>query len=170
MGTGITDGDKWSEDDEGNDLIPRKQAEYIQTLISGEFRTEAERCAAVGITERQGRRWKTNPRFRAEWERLANEQMVGAERLHRVVDVLFQAATKNQDVTAAKEYLRYIERFLPAKRIIQTDRELEHLSDSELEAEIAQLISGDFTDEDDALEGVLSDSDAVLVPDTREAF
>jgi hypothetical protein len=146
VGTGITDGDKWDEDDSGRDLMPRKQAEYLELLLDGKFKTDAERCAELQITQRQGRRWRANPRFRAEWERRANERMVSADRLHQVVDVLFNAATNNQDVTAAKEYLRYVERFLPAKRIIQTDRELEHLSDDELEAEIQALMAQESDD------------------------
>lgn len=176
MGTGITEGDRWSEDESGTELMPRKQAEYLEALLDGTFATEAERCAALGITPKQGRRWRANPRFRAEHERRANERMVSADRIHAVVDVLYDAATKLKDVGAAKHYLQYVEKFLPSQRIIQRDRELEHYSDDELEAEIQRIIHGDeFADDDDiefaetALESAVSAFEALDGADHWEA-
>lgn len=140
--------------------MPRKQAEYLDALLSGEYKTEAERCAFVGVEVRQGRRWRENSRFKAEWERRANEKMTSTERVQRMVDVLYKAGEAG-DVGAAREYLKYVERFLPQRRVVQSDTELSSLSDAELEAEIAGLMSNELDSTDWGPEAALSASNEV---------
>lgn len=141
MGLRIAEGDKWGSDDEGNALIPRRQAEYLESLLEGRYKTAAEAATALDIPLRTLRYWRTDPRFRAEWERQATERMVATDRIQSVVDVLYNAAVNAQDVQAAREYLKYVERFQPPRRVVEADREVEHLSDEELADEIARLLA-----------------------------
>ena len=78
----------------------------------------------------------------SEWDRRAAELNVHPERTQGVVDALHAAAIQG-DVKAASLYLQYIEKFTPKRRLVlDDDREVSGLSDSELHAELESLMRG----------------------------
>jgi hypothetical protein len=145
MAVGITEGDKWQKDEESGDyLIPRRQSDYIDWIFENPSATAQQAADALEIPLRTLRAWRRDPRFKAEWKRRSEERMVDTARIQRVVDVLYNAAVNTADVKAATEYLKYIERFLPPRRPIEHDSEVEGMSDEQLAAEVASLLADDL--------------------------
>ena len=78
-------------------------------------------------------------------EKRAAEKNISTYRVQSVVDVLFKAATENNDVKAAQMYLQYVQPLLP-KRGPQDVRETvdtKQLTDEQLVEELKQL-AGDL--------------------------
>lgn len=138
---------KWSRDDSGNLVMPALQSEYLDWLLDdGKERfpdTEAEWCRAHNVARDTCRKWKQDRRFREQWERRATERNISPERLHRVIDVLYDAAVRTGDVAAAKQYILYSERLLPPKAV-KRDASVMHMTDAELRAEVEGILAAGF--------------------------
>ena len=138
-------GKGWKTDPEtGEQVMPDKWKAYLDWLLSEsrEPATTREWAIQNDVNERTVRRWKNDSRFIREWDRRAAELNVHPERTQSVVDALHAAAVAG-DVKAASLYLQYIEKFTPKRRVVvDDDRMVSGLSDSELHAELESLMEG----------------------------
>ena len=128
----------------GQQVMPDKWKAYLDWLLSEvrEPATSKAWAAENGLNDRTVRRWKADSRFIREWDRRAAELNVHPERTQSVIDALHAAAVTG-DVKAASLYLQYIEKFTPKRRLVlDDDREVSGLSDSELHAELESLMEG----------------------------
>lgn len=131
----------WSEDSQGNLVPPQLQSDYLDWLLSDERMppTKREWCLLQNVPEGTVSKWESDRRFKAEWERRAQERTISPERLQAVIDVLYKNATDMQDVGAAKQFLLYAEKLMPPKEI-RRDNSVAHLTDAELCAEVETIL------------------------------
>jgi len=133
----------WQTDpDSGEKVMPSDWSDFLDWMLSEdrEPATQKEWAAGHDLNERTVRRWKSDPRFIREWDRRAAELNVHPERTQSVVDALYKQAAQG-DVKAATLYLQYIDKFTPKRRVLVDDeRDAAGLSDSELAAELADLV------------------------------
>ena len=138
-------GKGWKTDpDTGEKVMPDNWKKYLDWLLSEDREPSTTKAWAAenGVNDRTVRRWKADPRFIREWDRRAAELNVHPERTQSVVDALHAAAVAG-DVKAASLYLQYIEKFTPQRRVVvDDDRMVAGLSDSELHAELESLMEG----------------------------
>lgn len=130
---------------EGDSLVmPALQSEFLDWLLTPEgereHKTIKDWCDAHGTATKTTLSWRKDRRFRQEWERRADEKNISVDRIQNVIDTLYNAACKG-DVMAAKMYLQHVEKMRPTK-VVDTDADVAHLSDAELEAEINDLLGG----------------------------
>lgn len=130
---------RWREDDEGNLLMPQKQAAFLEWLVADEHNppSQARWCMENDVHERTVQGWKRDPRFVAEWERRLNEKNVSPERIQAMLDTIWEAA--KTDFKAATAYLTYIEKFMPAPEKRTADKGIRDMTDEELDAAMAAL-------------------------------
>lgn len=138
-----TDPLKWSKDDAGRDVIPEKQSQFLEWLLSDVRNPETERewAEANGFSPDTVKKWKQNRKFREEWERRALDRNISVETTQDVMRTIIKAA-KRGDITAAKHYMQYVERLMPTKQV-ERDDSVAHLTDEELESEIRGLLDGE---------------------------
>jgi hypothetical protein len=119
--------------------MPDAWSAFLDWLLLGHERQplhQYEWAAENGVHEDSLRRWKRDPRFIREWDRLASEVNVSPERVQGVVDALWAKAAVG-DVKAASLYLQYVEKFTPKRRVVvDDDREAAGMSDAELADEL----------------------------------
>lgn len=127
----------------GEETMPELQEEFLEWLLTDPRlpASQGQWAREHGINDRSVKRWKADPRFIAKWEEAARKKNISVDRVQRVVDSLFNAATITGDVKAASLYLQYIDRFTPRKAITIEDRSTKDLSDEQLMAELAELAS-----------------------------
>lgn len=132
----------WQKRD-GRWVMPEKQSRFLDWLLTPaadrEHQYIKDWCAANGVDSHTPADWKRDRRFRREWEDRANAKNIGVERMQNVIDTLYEAAVDG-DVQAAKLYIQEVEKLRPPRQV-EADRDIEHLSDEELEAEIMELLS-----------------------------
>jgi hypothetical protein len=110
----------WSVADDGSDVMPPMQREFVEWLLLGHERLPLSYAAWAsehGVHTDSLRRWKRNPRFIREWDRRASEVNVSPERVQGVVDALWRKA-QGGDVKAAGLYLQYVDKFTPKRRVV----------------------------------------------------
>lgn len=131
---------KWSTDSDGRAVMPEKQSQFLDWLLSDlrKPETEKEWAAENDISSETLKKWKQNRKFREEWERRALDRNISVETTQDVMRTLKKAAQRG-DVTAAKFYMQWVERLMPPKQVDRDDT-IAHLSDEELEAEMRQLL------------------------------
>lgn len=132
---------RWREDEDGNLLMPRKQSEFLDWLLS-EIKqppTQAQWCLENDVHERTVQTWKKDARFRREWEKRAADKNISVERIQDMVDTLYNAG-KAGDTKAALSYLQYVERFLPPPTKDTADQGIRGMSDEELDAALAEFV------------------------------
>jgi transcriptional regulator with XRE-family HTH domain len=104
-------------------------------------RTQKELADELMVSPRTIRDWRDDDRFRRVWEKRAKEVAGDPERIQRVLNALFDAATDPQArdrVAAGKLYLESINAIKPPTVEVSVTRKLEELSDDELNAMIAK--------------------------------
>jgi hypothetical protein len=135
---------RWQEDENGNLVMPQLQREFLEWLLTvPRPGTQAQWAREHGCDERAVRRWKTDARFKREWEARAKELNISTERVQTVLDNLYLTASTNQGpagVKAADLYLQYVGKFLPTQRVVTVEDDLEKLSNEDL----ARLAAGDM--------------------------
>lgn len=131
----------WQKHD-GKWIMPEKQSRFLDWLLTPkeerEHKTQMAWCEANGVGIHTPADWKRDRRFRREWEDRAAAKNIGVDRMQSVIDTLYEAAV-NGDVAAAKLYIQEVEKLRPPRQL-EADRDVEHLSDEELEAEIRGLL------------------------------
>ena len=137
-------GKQWKADPEtGEKIMPKKWKDLLDWLLQGPDRDpklQYEWAAENDINENSIRRIKRDPRFAKEWDRRAAELNIHPERTQTVIDALFAQAADG-DVKAASLYLQYIEKFTPKRKVlVDDDRDVAALSDSELADELEAQI------------------------------
>jgi hypothetical protein len=133
---------RWRRDDDtGESLMPMKQSEFLDWLLSDikSPPSQAQWAMANDVNERTVQTWKKDPRFVAEWEKRAADKNISPERIQDMVDTLYQAG-KNGDIKAAKDYIDYVSRFLPPPELRTNDKGIQGMSDEELDAAISALM------------------------------
>jgi len=137
-------GKQWKADPEtGEKIMPKKWKDLLDWLLQGPDRDpklQYEWAAENDINENSIRRIKRDPRFAKEWDRRAAELNIHPERTQSVIDALHAQAV-NGSVQAASLYLQYIEKFTPKRKVlVDDDRDVAALSDSELADELEAQI------------------------------
>ena len=138
-------GKQWKADPEtGEKIMPKKWKDLLDWLLQGPDRDpklQYEWAAENDINENSIRRIKRDPRFAKEWDRRAAELNIHPERTQSVIDALHAQAVGGS-VQAASLYLQYIEKFTPKRKVlVDDDRAVGGLSDSELADELeAQVL------------------------------
>jgi hypothetical protein len=129
----VTAATKWTRSASGDYVIPAKQAEFIEWLLSDHRRPSNQRQWAVEneVHERTVREWKRDRRFLAEWDRRAAEKNVSTERVQAALDTLWRVGTQQGDVQAITKWLEHVNRMRPPVQVAK-DEEFEELSDEEL--------------------------------------
>ena len=129
---------KWDESS-GQKTMPKKWTQLLDWLLQGPDRDpkhQYEWAAENGVHEDSVRRIKRDVRFAREWDRRAAELNIHPERTQSVIDALHQQAVGGS-VQAASLYLQYIEKFTPKRKVlVDDDRDVGGLSDSELADEL----------------------------------
>lgn len=144
-------GDRWVEVD-GVLVMPDRQRMFLEWLVDPERKGSQRAFAeALGVAEGRLRVWKKDPRFRAELDARLLELNVDQYRIQRVVEAMWKCAVEERDTKAASIYLQYVGRFVPTQRVIQ-DQTVAALSDAELDAELAALVSERYSRADAGLE------------------
>lgn len=88
------------------------------------------------------RHWNTqDPSVRAIIERRLGEFNTSPERLQEIIAAMWDKAQKG-DTKAAQLYLAYVERVSPSKRIEQVEGAAAEMTDEELQAALAEAMSG----------------------------
>ena len=132
----------WDEES-GQKTMPPKWVGLLDWLLQGpdrEPKHQYEWAAENGIHEDSVRRIKRDVRFAREWDRRAAELNIHPERTQSVIDSLHQQAVGGS-VQAASLYLQYIEKFTPKRKVlVDDDRAVDGLSDSELADELEAQI------------------------------
>lgn len=130
---------RWRTDEDGNLLMPAKQAEFLEWLVADDRHptSQARWCVENDVHERTVQGWKRDPRFVAEWERRLQEKNTSPERIQAALDAIWAAA--KTDFKAAEAYLKYVERFMPAPEKRTADKGIRDMSDEELDAALAAL-------------------------------
>jgi hypothetical protein len=128
---------RWTKGDDGKDVMPEAWAHYLEWLVNPLRvpETETDYAESVGIATRTLRRWKEDPRFRAEWRARGQEANVSPDRIQAVTDNLWRQAANDSGaaaVRAAELYLRYVELYLPTEKRVVQDDSIDKLSDDEL--------------------------------------
>jgi hypothetical protein len=110
------------------------QLEFIDWVLdpSKAKGTQVEWCAEHNISVRAVQKWKKTKLFTDEWEKRAAEAYGGQERLTKILDALFDAATEKGDVKAMNLYLQYTDRYTPTRVVRTEGTALTDLSDKEL--------------------------------------
>ena len=134
----------WGKDDQGNDVMPELQADFLDWLLS-DIRVPSSQALWAeehGVNEKTVGRWKRDERFRKAWDRAAAEKNVGTERVQDVIEVIYKAAVGG-DIKAAEMYMRYVDRILPPTKVERVADDLEAMSDEELAALAAEMASAE---------------------------
>ena len=137
-------GQGWLTDEEtGEKIMPKKWQTLLDWLLQGPDRVpklQYEWAAENKIAADSIRRIKRDPRFAKEWDRRAAELNIHPERTQSVIDSLHAQAVGGS-VQAASLYLQYIEKFTPKRKVlVDDDRDVGGLSDSELADELEAQI------------------------------
>lgn len=136
---------RWRRDESGQLVMPERQSDYLDWLISDDKfpETEAEWCKLHGVERGTVKKWRQDRRFREMWERRAVEKNVSPDRLQKVIDVLYHAAIGTADVQAAKQFLLHVEKYMPPREI-KRDASVAQLTDAEIRAEIEGILASGF--------------------------
>lgn len=135
---------RWRTDEDGTLLMPAKQSEYLDWLLSDikSPPSQARWCLENDVHERTVQGWKRDPRFVAEWNSRLEDKNLSPERIQDMVDTLYNAG-KGGDVKAATTYLDYVQKFMPAPERRTNDTSITGMSDEELDAELRRLAGED---------------------------
>lgn len=96
----------------------------------------------LGVSAKTIRNWKVDPAFRAVWEKEAKDFVGDPERVQMLIEDIYKGArdlneTLASRVRAAELFFKVTDSIAPPK-VDQAKREASELSDSELQALIAQ--------------------------------
>lgn len=108
--------------------------------------TMREWSAENHIHERTLVKWKRDPDFQREWQKRLARARVTPDRINDIYDALYEKATKDGSVQAAKLYLEGNNRLNPPNELLdeKTVSAVADLSDEELEALIAQAAGAEL--------------------------
>lgn len=96
----------------------------------------------LGVTARSLRNWRSEPTFRALWEKRAKEIVGEPDKVQRLLEGIYEGATNPEEtlasrVRAADLYLRAVDGIRPPA-VDAAAKAAHEMSDAELEALIAQ--------------------------------
>lgn len=133
---------RWRSDDDGNPLMPEKQSEFLDWLLSDIKvpHSQSQWCSQNDVHERTVQGWKKDIRFKREWERRAGEKNISPDRIQDMVNTLYNAG-KQGDTKAAMSYLAYVEKFMPPPTRETADKGIQGMTDEELDRAILDLMS-----------------------------
>lgn len=122
----------------GNAGTTPLQDEFIEWLVDPEREgSETSWARAHNIGQPNCSKWKQDARFRKAWEKRLAELNINPDRIQKVVNAIYKAATERGDVKAASLYLQYIERFVPTQKVV-TEERASDLSDEDLAKELEE--------------------------------
>lgn len=127
-------------------IMPELQSEFLDWLLSLHServeKTEIDWARTHGVAATTPASWKRNDRFRVEWAKRAAAKNVSVDRLQMILDMLFEKAIEDGDAQAARQWLTWVERYMPPVTV-ERDEEAANLSDEELAAELRELLDDD---------------------------
>lgn len=95
--------------------------------------SELKFAELLGVSPRTLRDWKANGIFRRHWERRVDKLYAGPEHIGEVMHMLYRKATREQDVRAATEYLKRVEKLVPPKPVDDEDLDVSEIDDEALQ-------------------------------------
>jgi hypothetical protein len=112
-------------------VLSDDQQKFLDWILdpSASKGTLREFAVSVGKSYDTVKKWKSEPLFRAEWERRAQRDLGSPENIATVLKALL-AEAQNGNQAAAKTYLDYMGKIRPPKP--PEDRDVASLSDQEL--------------------------------------
>jgi len=122
--------------------VSELQAEFIEWLLDPARQgSQNEWARSHSIHPTTCSVWKKRDGiFRNEWERRAAELNVSPDRIQDVIEAVFQSATDKSakdHVKAAELYLRFVDRFTPATKVVTSEgtakTAIEDMTDEELQ-------------------------------------
>lgn len=132
---------QWTQDENGAYIMPPKQRLFVAWLTTPNWERPDDQRTSAGFARVNDvhpdslKRWKRDPRFKAELDRALMELNISAERTQRVVDSIWMAAN-NGDMKAAALYLQYVGQFMPTRKVVHEERLVSALTDEELAREL----------------------------------
>ena len=128
---------QWRQMADGSWEIPEAPKKFLEWLLTFPRNpaTQAAYAAENGVDVRTLRRWKSDPRFRKEWEAAAHDLNISPERVQSVIDNLYTIASTNggpAGVKAADLFLQMVDKYTPRKQIVIEDATISSLSNDDL--------------------------------------
>jgi hypothetical protein len=126
-------------------VLTQPQQEYLDWLCTAPSErvppSKKQMAVHLGVDITTLRRWEKKPNFRQQWQDKVDDIQGSPERTQAVLDMLYNKATRDNDVKSAQLYLQATNRMAPPTVEVKSDRKLAELSDSELDALIASVAS-----------------------------
>lgn len=138
--SGNNDDQKWVQLPDGSWEMPPLQRKYLEEMcatLMPRYDTEGEWARENNVVTRTTRRWRADPRFREEWERLSAETYATQEFIEPIIRNMHRQATTgtgSQAVKAAEILLKYTERMRPDRLelALAPSDEISKMSDDEV--------------------------------------
>ncbi len=126
-------------------VLTQPQQEYLDWLCTAPSErvppSKKQMAVHLGVDITTLRRWEKKPNFRQQWQDKVDDIQGSPERTQAVLDMLYNKATRDNDVKSAQLYLQATNRMAPPTVEVKSDRKLTELSDAELDALIASVAS-----------------------------
>lgn len=135
---------RWGKTADGSHVMPPMQSDFLDWLLADEKQPESQAAwaRAHDINPRTLREWKTDHRFRSEWDRRAAEKNVSTEKVQAILDMLHEVAVKEMKVDAAKLWLEHSMKLRPPVTVVK-EGDYAKLSDDELVGQLQGLLGAD---------------------------
>lgn len=126
-------------------VLTQAQQEYLDWLCTAPSErvppSKNKMADHLGVDVKTLRRWEKKPSFRQQWQDKVDDIQGSPERTQAVLDMLYNKATKDNDVKSAQLYLQATNRMAPPTVEVRSDRKVSELSDAELDELIAAVAS-----------------------------
>ena len=140
---------RWRKLEGNNWEMPEKVAKFLTWLTTPpEVRKELGEPAGIkawaeanDVTYETTRRWRLDPMFRAEWERILSEMNIRPDRVQQVIDAMYKNAVSG-DTKSAELYLRLVDKISPPKVQVIESKSVAQMSNEELSAALEERQRG----------------------------
>lgn len=126
-------------------VLTQAQQEYLDWLCTAPSErvppSKNKMAEHLSVDVKTLRRWEKKPSFRQQWQDRVDDIQGSPERTQAVLDMLYNKATKDNDVKSAQLYLQATNRMAPPTVEVRSDRKVSELSDAELDELIAAVAS-----------------------------
>lgn len=126
-------------------VLTQAQQEYLDWLCTAPSErvppSKNKMAEHLNVDVKTLRRWEKKPSFRQQWQDRVDDIQGSPERTQAVLDMLYNKATKDNDVKSAQLYLQATNRMAPPTVEVRSDRKVSELSDAELDELIAAVAS-----------------------------
>lgn len=132
---------QWQQDENGAYVMPPKQRAFVNWICTPKWERPEDQRTSAGFARVHDvhpdslKRWKRDPRFKAELDKALMELNISAERTQALIDQLWMQGMNGSE-KAIGMYLQYVGQFMPTRKVIHEERHVVDLSDEELAREM----------------------------------